>query len=84
MPVPQFSTPVVHKEFSSLDTSKGAGPDDIHPQILRWLADFLAEPLSKLFPNSITTAMVPTDWLLAIARPMHKKDAHRTFPTAAS
>ncbi len=31
---------------------KGAVPDDIHPQIVRWLADFLAEPLFKLFDSS--------------------------------
>ncbi len=48
MPVPQFSIPVVHRELSSLDISQGAGPDDIHPQMVRWLADFLAETLSKL------------------------------------
>ncbi len=31
MPVPQFSIPVVHRELSSLDISKGAGLDDIYP-----------------------------------------------------
>ncbi len=45
MPVTQFSIPFVHRELWSLDISKGAGPD-IHPQMVRWLADFLAEPLS--------------------------------------
>ncbi len=40
MPVPQFSILVVHRELSSHDISKGAGSDDIHPQIVRWLADF--------------------------------------------
>ncbi len=73
MPVPQFSIPVVHRELSSLDISKAAGPDDIHRQMVRWLADFLAEPLSKLFANSLTTAVVPTDWRLAIKCPIHKK-----------
>ncbi len=73
MPVPQFSIPVVHRELSPLDISKGAGPDDIHPQMVRWLADFLAEPLSKLFANSLTTAVVPADWRLAIICPIHKK-----------
>ncbi len=73
MPVPQFSIHAVHKELSSLDISKGAGPDDIHKQMVRWLADFLADPLSKLFANSLTTAVVPTDWRLAIICPIHKK-----------
>ncbi len=72
LPVPQFSIPVVHRALSSLNISKGAGHDDIHPQMVRWLADFLAESLSKLFANSLTTAVVPTDWRLAITCPIHK------------
>ncbi len=66
MPMPQFLVPVVHRELSSLNISKGAGPDDTHPQMVLWLADFLAEPLSKLFANSLTTAVIPTGWRLAI------------------
>ncbi len=71
MPVPQFLIAVVHRELSSLDISKEAGPDDIHPQMVRWLADFLVEPLSKLFDNSLTTVVVPTDWRLVIICPIH-------------
>ncbi len=50
MPVPQFSIPVVHRELSSLDMSKGAGPDDIHPQMVRWLADFWLNPCLNYLP----------------------------------
>ncbi len=46
MPLPQFSTLVENYELSSLDIPMTAGPDDIHPQMIRWLADLLAEPLS--------------------------------------
>ncbi len=38
MPVLQFSIPVVQRELSSLDISKGAGPDDI-PR--RWYAGLM-------------------------------------------
>ncbi len=69
----QFSISAVHRDLSSLDTSKGAGPDVIHPQKVRRLADILAEPLSKLFADSLTTAVVPTDWRLAIICQVHKK-----------
>ncbi len=34
MPVPKFSTPVACGEFSNLDNLKGAGCDDIHPQMV--------------------------------------------------
>ncbi len=64
MPVPQSSIMVVHKELSCLDISKRADPDCIHPQRGRWLADFVAE--RKLFANSLATAVVPTNWRLAI------------------
>ncbi len=50
----------------SSDISKEADPDDIHPQMVSRLADFLAEHLSKLFADSQTTAVVPTDWHLVI------------------
>ncbi len=43
MPVPQFSIPVVHRELSSLDISKEVGPNEVHPQMLRWVADFLSK-----------------------------------------
>ncbi len=49
------------------------GPDDIHTQMVRWLADFLAEPLSKLFTNSLNTAVAITDWRLAMIRSIRKK-----------
>ncbi len=82
LPVPTGVMPlVVHIDLSNLDISKGAGPDDIRPQMVRWLADFLAEPLSKLFANALTTAVVPTDWRLDIVCPIHKKVTHRTFPS---
>ncbi len=73
----KLSIPVVRRELSSLDVTKGAGPHDILPQMVRWLADFLAEPLSKLFANALSTAVVPTDWRLAIICPIHKKRGSR-------
>ncbi len=42
-----------------------------------WLAYFLAEPLSKLLANSLTTTVVPTDWRLAIICPINKKRESR-------
>ncbi len=44
--------------------------------MVRWLADFLAEPLCKLFATSLTTAVVPTDWRLAIICPMNNIKAY--------
>ncbi len=52
-------------------------------QMVRWLADFLAEPLSTLFANSLTTVVVPTDWRLAIICPIRKKGDPEDVPTTA-
>ncbi len=41
--------------------------------MVRLIADFMAEPLSKLFANSLTTVAVPTNWRLSIIWPMYKK-----------
>ncbi len=50
----------------SSDISKEADPDDIHPQVVSQLADFLAEHLSRLSADSQPTAVVPSDWHLVI------------------
>ncbi len=41
--------------------------------MVRWRVVFLAEPSSKLFANSLSRALVPTDWHWARIWPMHKK-----------
>ncbi len=66
--IPAFTPCLVHKELSTLDTSKNAGPDQLHPKLLKWLATFLAEPLADLFNNSLATAVVA-----AVSCPMFKK-----------
>ncbi len=73
MPVPHFSILIVHGELSRLDISKEAGADDIYLDMIRWLADILAEPMSKLCANSLATAVAVTDWHLAMICPIGKK-----------
>ncbi len=48
-----FTPCLVHKELSTLDTSKGPGPDQPYPKFLKWLATIRAEPLTGLFYNSL-------------------------------
>ncbi len=57
----------------SLDASKWGGPDSIHPQLVRWLDAFSAEPMAEIFVNSLTKTVVPADWRLAIICPIHSE-----------
>ncbi len=81
MNAPHFTPATVHKEISTLDTSKGFGPDHLHAFMLQIIADFLAEPITLLYSKSLRSGEVPQDWRKAIVCPIFKKGARRTRPT---
>ena len=49
------------------------GPDEIHPRVLRELAEVIAELLSIIYQHSLLTREVPEDWRLANVTPIYKK-----------
>lgn len=55
-----------------LNTSKSPGPDDIHPLVLKELADILAGPLTVLFNMSLRCGKLPAEWKTATVKPMYK------------
>lgn len=47
--------------------------DNIHPRVLRELADITVRPLSIIFEKSWRSGNVPEDWKKAIVIPIYKK-----------
>ncbi|KAK4816876.1 LOW QUALITY PROTEIN: hypothetical protein QYF61_024518 [Mycteria americana] len=49
------------------------GPDEIHPRVLKELAEVLTKPLSIIYQQSWLTGEVPVDWRLANVTTIFKK-----------
>ncbi|KAK4820048.1 hypothetical protein QYF61_017894 [Mycteria americana] len=74
----QNGAPIIQGEMVSdllhhLDTHKSIGPDEIHPRVLKELAEVLTKPLSIIYQQSWLTGEVPVDWRLANVTPIFKK-----------
>ena len=68
-----FSTEAVMNQLQRLAEDKSAGPDDIHPIILKRCATAVTEPLSAIFKSSFETGKLPSDWKKANIVPIYKK-----------
>ena len=74
----QTEPPIIQEEtvrdlLLQLNCHKSKGLDEIHPRVLRELAEVIAEPLSIIYPRSLLTAEVPEDCRLANVTPVYKK-----------
>uniref|UniRef100_A0A670KF32 Reverse transcriptase domain-containing protein n=1 Tax=Podarcis muralis TaxID=64176 RepID=A0A670KF32_PODMU len=70
---PRITKEIVQEYLASLDVFKYPGPDELHPRVLKEVADVISEPLAVLFENSWRTGEVPADWRRANVVPIFKK-----------
>uniref|UniRef100_A0A670HT18 Reverse transcriptase domain-containing protein n=1 Tax=Podarcis muralis TaxID=64176 RepID=A0A670HT18_PODMU len=69
---PRITKEIVQEYLASLDVFKSPGPDELHPRVLKELADVISEPLAVIIENSWRTGEVPADWRRANVVPIFK------------
>ena len=72
-----FDREDIKKRLKNLNGSKSPGPDEIHPRVLKELAEEVTEPLYILFKQSREECKIPQDWKIAKITAIHKKDAKK-------
>ena len=63
----------VIKLLKGLNPSKALGPDELHPRVLKELADELGPVFAHLFQQSLDSGEIPKEWSLANICPLYKK-----------
>ena len=67
-----FTTLGIQKLLSDLNCSKATGPDGISPWILKHGAEIIAPIYQVLFTWSLSSSVLPFDWLTANVNPLFK------------
>ena len=63
--------------LTKLNTSKAAGPDNLHSKILFELREVISTPLFMIFNKSLSEGVLPQMWKQAIIKPLFKKGSKK-------
>ena len=64
---------MVRKKLKHLNAIKFCGPDEMHPRLIKELAEQLSGPIAHLFNMTIDQQTLPNDWKQALVSPIFKK-----------
>ncbi|XP_040077804.1 uncharacterized protein LOC120849653 [Ixodes scapularis] len=73
----------VAEALRHLKPSQGAGPDGVHPMLLKACSERLSTVLARLFANFLQAGSVPSQWKLARVTPVHKGNGSPTSSVAS-
>lgn len=73
----EISEEAVNKALKQLKVDKSPGVDQLHPRILREMADSLSGPLTIIFKLTLEASELPTQWKDAVITPIFKKGDRR-------
>ena len=58
--------------LQNLRPNSSPGPDDVHPLVLRHLADLISIPVCDIFRRSLDEGRLPYSWKHAVIKPIYK------------
>ena len=69
----EFGREEIENEVKKLKSGKSAGPDNIHPRVLKETISVISAPLALIFNKSMQVGQLPDAWKAATVVPIYKK-----------